>query len=256
MTATPPRRIDLNCDLGEIPALVLAGVDDALVACVTSVNIACGAHAGDEATMDRLIRVAARLGVRVGAHPGYPDRANFGRIELAMSPAEIRDTVREQLALFTAIARRHAVPVSHVKPHGALYHAAARDRGVAAAIRFGVRDTPGCELATLVGPCGSPALSLWRSLGSPVAAEAFADRVYEPDASLRARTLPGALIDDPALAAAQGVSIALHARATASDGSIVSLAADTLCIHGDAPGAVERARAVRAALEHAGVILA
>jgi len=252
-TPSASRRIDLNCDLGEVATLVAAGVDDALVACVSSINLACGGHAGDEPTMDRLVALAARLGVRVGAHPGYPDRPRFGRVELAMSPVEIRESVREQLTALAAVARRHAAPVTHVKPHGALYHAAARDTGIATAILFAARDTPGCEHAALVGPCGSPALAAWQAMGAPVAAEAFADRAYEPDGTLRARTHPGALITDPARAASQAVQIALHRHVAAIDGSHVPVAADTLCIHGDAPGAVERARAIRSALEGAGV---
>lgn len=246
-------RIDLNCDLGELPELVAAGVDDALVASVSSINIACGGHAGDEATMDRLVGLAARLGVRVGAHPGYPDRARFGRVALDMVPGAIRESVREQLGTLAAVACRHGVAVTHVKPHGALYHAAGHDAGIAAVILFGVRDTPGCEQAVLVGACGSAALTVWRSLGAPVAAEAFADRAYEPDGTLRARSHADSLITDNARAAAQAVEIAVHRRVTAVDGTSVAIAADTLCIHGDTPGAVERARAVRSALEQAGV---
>lgn len=248
-------RIDLNCDLGELPELVGAGVDDALVACVSSINVACGGHAGDEATMDRLVGLAARLGVRVGAHPGYPDREGFGRVELAMEPAEIRATVREQLAALARVADRHGVAITHVKPHGALYHAAGRDAGIGAAILFGVRDAPGCERAVLVGQCGSGALAVWRSLGAQTMSEAFADRAYEANGSLRARTFADSLIAAPGAAAAQAVKIVTERCVVATGGAVVALDADTLCIHGDAPGAVERARAVRAALEGAGVVV-
>jgi UPF0271 protein len=174
---------------------------------------------------------------------------------MPMSAADIRASVREQLAVLASVAGRHNVPITHVKPHGALYHAAGRDAGIATAILFGVRDTPGYEHATLVGQCGSGAIDVWHSLGAQVAAEAFADRAYEPDGTLRARTHADSLITDVWRAAAQAVGIALQRRVTAVDGSRVALAADTLCIHGDAPGAVERARAVRSALTGAGVVV-
>jgi UPF0271 protein len=248
-------RVDLNCDLGEIPALVATGVDDALAASVTSINLACGGHAGDDTTMDRLVALAARIGARVGAHPSYPDRAGFGRVPTALTPDQVRATVREQLEALVRVARRHGVTVTHVKPHGALYHASAHHADVAEAVLLATRDTPGYEHAALVGPCAAPALDWWRTAGAHVLAEAFADRAYEPDGTLRARTLPGAVIEDPALAAGQAVRIALEHRVVSHMGEPVPLHADTLCLHGDAPGAVERVRAVRAALEGAGVTL-
>jgi UPF0271 protein len=252
-TPRPARTIALNCDLGEIPELVSAGVDESLIASVGSINVACGGHAGDEATIDRLVAAAARRGVHVGAHPGYPDRANFGRVHVDMPIDDIERTVREQVGAVETAARRHRVPLTHVKPHGALYHDAAVNPATAAAVWRGVQGVAGCREAALVGPSGSACLALWRSLGARTLAEAFADRHYEPDGTLRSRTLPDALITSPLEASAQAVRIALYSRVISSSGTLVELVADTLCVHADTPGAVEIAGAVRAALERTGI---
>jgi 5-oxoprolinase (ATP-hydrolysing) subunit A len=234
--------IDLNCDLGEVPELIAGGVDEALLEVVSSANVACGGHAGDAATMELTLRAAERHGVAAGAHPSYPDREGFGRRELVAAPADVEAFVFLQIHALASVAAKLGLGLSHVKPHGALYHAAGRDPAVAAAIaRAAARVDPAL---VLVGLAGSPALAAWRALGFRVAGEAFADRRYEPDGSLRARSRPGALITDPAAAADQAVRLATGRGAAV---------AETLCLHGDTPGAVAIARAVRAALEHAGV---
>lgn len=242
-------RIDLNCDLGEEPE---AGErDDRLAAVVSSLNIACGGHAGDETTMERLVRTAGALGRAVGAHPGYPDRANFGRVEMAMSPPEVEATVREQIERLARIAAANGVAVRFVKPHGALYHAAMRKRDVAEAVGRAARGVD--RSLVLVGQSGAMGLEWWRGAGLVVAAEAFADRRYEPDGTLRSRTKPGALLEDPGAAAEQAVEIAMGRGVRAEDGTRIRLEADTLCVHADTPGSVAIAGAVRKALEDAGV---
>jgi UPF0271 protein len=228
-------RVDLNCDMGELED---AAHEAALMECVTSANIACGAHAGDETIMERTARLAIARGVRIGAHPGYPDRANFGRFEMALTPAEIEATTLEQVARLEAIVTRLGGAVEYVKAHGALYNVAVRNRQVVEAIGRAVAKWN--PQARLFGLAGSPMLEVWRGMGLAVAAEAFADRCYEPDGSLRSRKLPGALITDAEAAAIQAVALA---RA----------GADTICVHGDTPGAVGILKACRAALASAGL---
>ncbi|HKE25872.1 MAG TPA: 5-oxoprolinase subunit PxpA [Bryobacteraceae bacterium] len=224
--------IDLNCDMGEL-------ADDrheaALMGQITSANIACGGHAGDEGTMERTARLALERGVRIGAHPGYPDPANFGRLEIEMSAAEIAETVHAQILRLETVVAKLGGRIVHVKPHGALYNVAVRNEGVARAIGEGVarwnRGVP------LFGLAGSPMLDVWRSMGLPAAGEAFADRRYELDGTLRSRKFADALITDPEEAAAQAVRLARGGLA------------QTICVHGDTPGAVEILRAVRGALQ-------
>ncbi len=227
--------IDLNCDMGELAD----APEELLMPLVSSANVACGGHAGDRASMERTIRLAMQHGVAIGAHPGYPDKPNFGRLELPMPPEQIEQSVYDQIVALESVAEALGCPVLHVKPHGALYNAAVRDGSVAAAIAAGVRRWN--ERAPLVGLAGSLMLRTWQDVGSPVFAEAFADRTYEPDGTLRPRRLPGALITDPAQAAEQALRLAR------------SGAAGTICIHSDTPHAVEIARAVRERLLREGV---
>jgi 5-oxoprolinase (ATP-hydrolysing) subunit A len=243
--------MDINSDLGESEESLANGTDFELMRCITSANVACGGHAGDERTMRETVRIAKQLGVAVGAHPGYPDRENFGRIESPMSAAEIEATVRDQIAALAEIAAPLGVQLVHCKPHGALYHAANKSAEVAAAIGRAVLE--GDEQLIMVGQAGSSTLTLWESMGLSCAAEAFADRAYEPDGILRNRTLPGALLDNPAKAAQQAVDIATRQIVVATDNSQLKVAAQTVCIHSDTPGSVVIARAVNEALKKAGV---
>lgn len=247
-------RIDLNSDVGERPGALADGSEVSLIRLVTSVNIACGGHAGDEATMKRIVLFAHEQRVSIGAHPSYPDRENFGRVRLDLTPAEITRAVREQIAALAAVAERCGTRVRHVKPHGALYNTAANDRIVAEAIAAAVLDFDGS--LTLVGLAGSLMLEVWKQEGLAVAAEAFADRRYESDGSLRLRRFADALIADPAAAAEQALDIAVGRRVTAWDGTPVSVEADTVCVHGDTPGSLQIAVALRRRLETAGVRLA
>jgi UPF0271 protein len=243
--------IDLNCDMGELPEAIADGTQEALMRSITSVNIACGGHAGDEQTMRTTIEQALRWKVAIGAHPGYPDRANFGRLELKMPADEIATSIFEQLRALTEIASRCGARLVHVKPHGALYNQAVRNRQLAEAIAGGVarwnRDV------VLVGLAGSPMLDVFREAGFAVAAEAFADRRYEPDGTLRSRKFEDALIRHPEEAAWQALGIAERRVVIASDASEVSVHAQTLCIHSDTPGAPDIARTVARTLREAGV---
>jgi UPF0271 protein len=245
--------IDINSDLGESEESLANGTDYELMRYITSANVACGGHAGDERTMRETVRIAKELNVAVGAHPGYPDRANFGRIESPMAASEIEATVRDQIAALAEVAESLGVQIVHCKPHGALYHAANKSAEVAAAIGRAVLESD--EQLVMVGQAGSSTLTLWESLGLMCAAEAFADRAYEPDGILRKRTLPGALLEDPSKAARQAQDIAIRHIAIATDGSELKIKAGTICIHSDTPGSVAIARAVNEALRSAGVQL-
>ena len=243
--------IDINSDLGESEESLANGADFELMRYITSANVACGGYAGDERTMRETVRMAKQLGVAVGAHPGYPDRANFGRIESPLSIAETEATVRDQIAALAEVAASLGVRLVHCKPHGALYHGANKSAEVAAAIGRAVLESD--EQLVMVGQAGSSTLTLWESMGLSCAAEAFADRAYEPDGILRKRTLAGALLDDPAKAAAQAVDIATRHTVVATDGSELKVDAETVCIHSDTPGSALIARAVNEALKNAGV---
>src|SRR5215470_14689982 len=221
---------------------------------ITSVNVACGGHAGDERTMRTTIEQALRAGVAVGAHPGYPDRENFGRLELKMPAEAVADSVYEQVRALAEVAAACGTKLVHVKAHGALYNQAVKNRELAEAIAKGVAKH-GKDLV-LMGLAGSLMLDVFREAGFAVAAEAFADRRYEPDGTLRSRKFDDALIRDPAEAAAQAVSIAQRGVVIARDGSEVSVNAQTICIHGDTPGSVQIAAAVARTLRDAGIILA
>jgi 5-oxoprolinase (ATP-hydrolysing) subunit A len=247
-------RMDLNADVGERPDALADGREEALLRQLTSANIACGGHAGDAASMDALVRLAARHGIAAGAHPGYPDRANFGRAVMEIPPDRLRASIREQVAALAEAAGRHGVRLAHVKPHGALYNAAVNDPALAGLIAAAVAAAaPG---AILVGLAGSAMLDAWRVAGFAVAAEAFADRRYEPDGTLRPRQFSDALITDPDEASAQALSIARDGRVTAWDGTAVPVRADTLCVHSDTPGAAEAIAAIRRSFRTHGILLA
>jgi UPF0271 protein len=257
--------IDLNCDMGELPEHVFGGVQESLMPHLTSVNVACGAHAGDEESMRATIQQAQRHHVAIGAHPGYADRVHFGRIELRLSAREIADSVFEQLSSLATIAAGLGVAVSHVKPHGALYNQAARDPAIARAIAEGVArwrtgagstwNPPQINDMFMIGLAGSQMLRVFAEAGFPVAGEAFADRRYEPDGSLRSRKFDDALVSDFLEAAAQALHIAQTGSVIASNGAEIPIDAQTICIHGDTPGAPQIAAAVATALRGAGVTL-
>jgi UPF0271 protein len=246
-------RMDLNCDMGELPEAVFGGMQESLMAHVTSVNVACGAHAGDERTMRTTIEQARRWKLAIGAHPGYADRATFGRIELQLSHNEVVDSVFEQVRKLSEIAQDCGAAITHVKAHGALYNQAARDPAIARAIAEGIARFR--RNVVLVGLAGSPMLDIFRDAGFIPAAEAFADRRYEPDGTLRSRKHADALILVPAQAAEQALRIAQRGSVIACDDSEVAVHAQTICIHGDTPGAPQVAAAVAQALRQSGITL-
>jgi len=245
------KQIDLNCDMGEIPEALADGSQQALMRYISSANIACGGHAGDERMMRKTIEQALRAGVAVGAHPGYADRTNFGRHELQLKPEEIAASVHKQILALAAVAEPYGVHIGHVKPHGALYNQAARDAEIARGIAEGVRRWRTDVI--LVGLAGSVMMDEFRAAGFQVVAEAFADRRYERDGRLRSRKFTDALLQAPEQAAEQAFRIAEQGRAVAVDGSVVPVIAQTICIHGDSPGALAIAAAVHERLERAGI---
>jgi UPF0271 protein len=244
--------MDLNADLGESFGHWNLGDDERLVAHITSANVACGFHAGDFRVMEASVARCLRAGVAVGAQPGYPDLLGFGRRPLPFEPDEVESMVRYQIGALDAFCRAAGVELHHVKPHGALYNQAAASPPLAAAIARAVarfrRDLPLYGLASSAAMAGAAA-----DAGIPFVPEAFADRRYRADGSLQPRSEAGSLITDPATAAAQAVAIAVRDEVVAADGSTVAVRARSICCHGDTPGAVEIAAAVRSALEGAGI---
>lgn len=250
----PGTTIDLNADVGELPERLLDGSEAALVRSLSSANVACGGHAGDAASMIAVVRLCREFGVALGAHPSYPDREGFGRRRLPLTPAEIAGSVIAQVQQLVTLAAAEGLKLTHVKPHGALYHAAADDAAVAEAIALAAGRID--RALVLVGRSGSRCLSIYRAAGFRVAAEAFADRCYEPDGTLRARDLAGALLTDPADVAEQALAIVREGSVRTQAGQRYALHADTLCLHGDTPSAERLASELRRRLESAGVRVA
>lgn len=244
-------RIDLNCDMGESFGRWTLGSDPEVMPYISSANIACGAHAGDPGVMRRTLRLAREHGVACGAHPGFADVAGFGRREIPIEPGEASDLVLCQLGALEAIARSEGIRIGHVKAHGALYNMAARDPALAFAIARAVAAFD--RSLVFFGLAGSGMLEAGTRAGLPVAAEGFADRSYEPDGSLTPRSQPGSVISDVRLVVARAVRMARDSIVTSRTGTDIPLHVDTICVHGDTPGAAELAAALRAGLEEAGV---
>jgi 5-oxoprolinase (ATP-hydrolysing) subunit A len=245
------KSLDLNCDMGESFGAWRMGNDEAVLAHVTSANVACGFHAGDAGTMFRTARLALARGVAIGAHPSLPDLQGFGRREMKIGAKEAYELVIYQVGALAGVCQALGTRLHHVKPHGALYNMAARDRALADAIATAVRDID--PRLVLYGLAGSQSILAARAVGLHAASEVFADRKYQPDGSLTPRSRPDAMIAESARALAQVERMVLHAEVQATDGSVVPIEADTLCIHGDEPRAAEFAGAIRQALEGWGV---
>ena len=242
------RAIDLNSDLGEG-----AGHDAEIMPLITSANIACGGHAGDERTMRETIELALKHNVAIGAHPGYPDRENFGRLPMSMDPLALIETVAGQIRALAEAANDSGATVRHVKAHGAMYNQADNDASIANSIARGIYDDArGSDLLVFAAP-RSKMLEAARAMELRIAREGFVDRAYEPDGTLRSRKLAGAVHTDPKVVAAQALSFIREGGVRAHDGTFVKLAVDTLCFHGDTPGAPAIAAAVREALAREGV---
>jgi UPF0271 protein len=247
-------RMDLNCDMGESFGRYGLGEDEKMLRIVTSANIACGLHAGDPLVMAQTLALAKQNHVAVGAHPGYPDLQGFGRRHMKLSPEELEAFILYQIGALAAFARANSVPLVHVKPHGALYNTVMQEAKSAQAVARAVAAfDPGLIVVALPG---SALEQMARAIGLRVAREGFADRAYCADGSLAPRSEPGAVIHDPAQAATRAVRMALSGQVETTAGSLITLKLDTLCIHGDTPGAAAVATQVRAALEAAQVRIA
>lgn len=243
--------IDLNADLGEAFGVWSLGDDEAMLDLVTSANVACGFHAGDPSTLRRVCQAAAARNVAIGAQVSYPDLAGFGRRFIDIDPVELRDAVLYQLGALDAFAQVAGTGVAYVKPHGALYHACVSNYAQAEAVVLAAHEYDP-SLAVLGLP-GSHVLAIADSIGMEFVPEAFADRAYLADGTLVPRSQPESVITDPTQVADRAVAIATEHRVIAIDGTVVDVSARSICIHGDTPGAVGLARAVRAGLEIAGV---
>lgn len=242
-------KIDLNSDLGEG-----AGFDEEILSLVSSASIACGFHAGTPASIFASIELAQQRGASVGAHPSFDDRENFGRKEMNLTPSEVFALVTYQLAAFEALCRAADVELNHVKPHGALYNMSAVDRDLADSIAYAIRNL--ASNPVVFAPPGSALERAARDLNLPTAAEVFADRNYNADGSLVSRTESNALLRDPEAAAERVLRMLREKKVRAVDGTDISLSADTVCVHGDTPGAVEFARQLRIRLEREGILIA
>ena len=246
--------IDLNADMGESFGAYRIGADEAVMPNITSANVACGYHGGDPVVMRRTVGLARDAGVAVGAHPGFPDLMGFGRREMRMAPQDVEDMVLYQIGALAAIAKSEGVRLSHVKAHGALYNMAVTDKALAAAIaRAAAAFDPALIFFALPG---SELARAAIAIGLQVALEGFADRAYEPDGSLTPRSRAGAVIHDVDAVVTRALGMIVDGVVTASDGSKLELRVDTICTHGDTPGAQSLTGALRAGLERAGVTVA
>jgi UPF0271 protein len=234
--------MDINSDMGEINRLLDDGTYEKLMNYVTSINVACGGHAGDETMMAAMVELAKDKGVNVGAHPSYPDKENFGRIDIDMDQNELLDSVRDQIQLLVDIGAENGVELTHVKPHGALYNRAVNDEGVAQTIGKAIMQVD--PSLKVMGLAGSKMLTVFKALGLEPVGEAFADRSYESDGTLRNRKYDDALITDPDKAAFQAKNM-VEGTVISFEGKVIEMNAQTICIHSDTPNAVAIAEAVR-----------
>jgi len=244
-------KIDLNCDMGESFGAYKLGFDEEIIKYVSSANIACGFHAGDPVVMQRTIRLAKTYGVKVGAHPGYPDLLGFGRRNMAVAVADVKGYLVYQIGALQAFARVEGLELQHVKPHGALYNMAVKDAELAQAIAEAVRSLD--KGLILVVLAGSAWVNIVKEQGLRVAGEAFADRAYSADGSLVPRSQPGAVIKDKKEVAERVIRMIEEGRVKAITGEDVTIKADTICLHGDSPGALELAIHLRSALGDRGI---
>ncbi len=247
-----PLQIDLNADLGELPGPAGRASDAAILEAVTSCAIACGGHAGDADSMKVTLKEAMRCGVHAGAHPAYPDREGFGRRSLDISHEDLRVSLCVQMQTLKTIAEELDIALTHVKPHGALYNDAAKSTNIASSVVLAIKAVFGSGFA-IVAPPNSEAEAAALAEGLTVHREGFMDRAYLPDGSLMPRSEPGAVLEDTEARLKQARQIALHHTVEDTSGGILELPVDTLCLHGDSPGAAETARIIRDALEADGV---
>ena len=242
-------KIDLNCDMGESFGMYKMGLDEEVIKHISSANVACGFHAGDPMWMRRTVRLAEEHGVAVGAHPSFPDLVGFGRRNVSVTPEEAKADLIYQIGALSAFT--HTKSLQHVKPHGAMYNQAVNDEALARAICEAVLEVDPSMI--LVALAGSRWVSIAEEMGLRVAREIFADRALNPDGTLVPRSSPGAVIEDVDEVAERSLKMVTQGRATTIAGDEIEVQADSLCIHGDTPGAVEMAATLRTELEAAGI---
>ena len=244
-------KIDINCDMGESFGAYKLGQDEEVIKYITSANIACGYHAGDPLVMEQTVSMAKNHGVSVGAHPGFPDLMGFGRRNMDATLPEIKGYVIYQIGALQAFAKAQGLRVEHVKPHGALYTMAVEDEKISEAIVEAIANVD--KDLIFVALAGSKMTKIGERIGLRVAYEAFADRAYTPEGMLVSRKQPGAVIDDPEVAAQRALMMAREGKVMAVDGTEIALRTETLCVHGDTPGAVNLVKKIRQTFTEAGV---
>lgn len=247
-------RIDINCDMGESFGAYTIGLDGEVIRYISSANIACGLHAGDPRIMNLTVKLAKDNGVGVGAHPGYPDLAGFGRRNMDCTPDEVRDYLIYQIGAMQGFCALHGVKLQHVKPHGSLYNICVGNENLSRAVAEAIAAIDVEILwVTLGGAQAGLARKIADAAGIRVVFEAFPDRAYTPEGTLAPRKLPGAVITDPKRAAEQALRMAKEGRVIATDGTSIEMEVQTLCVHGDNPAAVDNVRMIRQALEAEGL---
>jgi UPF0271 protein len=251
MTAMATKYIDLNCDMGESYGRWTLGADAEIMPYITSANVACGYHGGDPHVMRRTVALALQHGVAIGAHPGLPDLMGFGRRVMDVTPQEVKDYLCYQTGALREFVRVAGGDLQHVKPHGILYNMMERDEALAVAAGAATRESGGASLILMTMASGRYDRAC-RKMGVRVASEGFADRAYNVDGTLVSRKIAGSLITDPRRAAAQAVKMAMEGKVATLDGVEIDISVQTICCHGDTPGAETIVRAVREALEKAG----
>ncbi len=248
------KKIDLNCDMGESFGAWTMGMDGEVIRHVTSANIACGFHAGDPGVMYRTVKLAKENGVGVGAHPGYPDLVGFGRRNMDCTPEEVRDYVAYQIGALKGFCAVHGVPLQHVKPHGSLYNMSVGNEKMIRAIVDAIAGVDRSVIYLALGGAQEPLVTgIAREAGIRVAFEAFPDRAYTPEGKLAPRSIAGAVIKDPKTAAERALRMAKEGKIVATDGSVLEMRIDTICVHGDNPSAVELVKNIRSAIEGEGI---
>ena len=245
------KRVDLNCDLGESFGNYTCGMDASVIPHISSANVACGFHAGDPLVMDKTVKLAKQYGAAVGAHPGYPDLVGFGRRNMAVSAAELKAMMQYQIGALQAFCRSQGVKLQHVKPHGAMYNMAAKDRKLADAICDAILEID--DSLILLGLSGSEMLKAAKDKGLRYASEVFADRAYEDDGSLTPRALEGSVITDEDEAIKRVLQMVNDGTVVTRSGKVIPIEADSICLHGDGAKAVEFAQRIRAELTDSGV---
>jgi UPF0271 protein len=246
------KMIDLNCDMGESYGRWTLGADEAIMSFITSANVACGYHAGDPHVMRKTVELALKHGVAIGAHPGLPDLMGFGRRVMDVSPKEVKDYICYQTGALREFVRVAGSDLQHVKPHGILYNMCEKDEALSQAVGEAVMESGGTQLILMTLASGRYDATC-RKMGCRVASEGFADRAYNVDGTLVSRKIAGSLITDPERAAAQAVKMALEGKVRTIDGVEIDISVQTICCHGDTPGAEKIVRAVREVLDKAGV---